>query len=58
MKENTTEQKIFGNISKIHVKGKIMEEKIQDILNNRKLILILDLDNTVVHAKNVSPEEI
>ena len=48
-------QKIFDNISGVSVKGKLLEEKVQSITGGNKMIMILDLDNTIIHAKMVAP---
>lgn len=46
-------QKIFDKISSISASDEIVKDKIDEITRGEKLILILDLDNTVIHARQV-----
>jgi hypothetical protein len=47
-------QKIFHNISNISASEEHVEEKINELTNQReKFFLVLDLDNTIIHARVV-----
>jgi hypothetical protein len=47
-------QKIFHNISNISASDDHVEEKINELTNQReKFFLVLDLDNTIIHARVV-----
>lgn len=48
--ENSNKHLLFDKISSIQVKGKMVEKKMEDLKKKKKLIMILDLDNTVIHA--------
>jgi hypothetical protein len=45
-------QKIFDQITSLSASDEIVKEKIEEITGGEKFILILDLDNTIIHAKN------
>lgn len=42
-----------------HEEGaKLVHNKKLDILNKKKLVLVLDLDNTLIHSKEVGPKDL
>ena len=42
-----------------HEEGaKQVQNKKQELLNQKKLVLVLDLDNTLIHSKEVKPEDL
>lgn len=49
-------QKIFDKISNISASDEIVKEKIDEITRGEKFIMILDLDNTIIHARQVPIE--
>lgn len=49
-------QKIFDKISSISASDEIVKDKITEITRGHKMILILDLDNTIIHARQVPLE--
>lgn len=46
-------QKIFDKIQNISASDEIVKDKITEITRGHKMILILDLDNTIIHARQV-----
>jgi pyrimidine deaminase RibD-like protein len=48
--------KIFDQISSIAASDSHVKEKITELTRGEKLILILDLDNTIIHSRQVPPE--
>lgn len=46
-------QKIFDKIGNISASDEIVKDKIDEITRGEKFILILDLDNTIIHARHV-----
>lgn len=49
-------QKIFDKIQNISASDEIVKDKITEITRGHKMILILDLDNTIIHARQVPVE--
>lgn len=45
-------RKIFDQISSISASDDLVEEKLNEMLKGGKYILILDLDNTIIHARD------
>jgi hypothetical protein len=48
--KNKLGQRLFDGVKNLNVSGEMLEEKIDKILESQKLIMILDLDNTIIHA--------
>lgn len=48
--------KIFDQISSISASDAHVREKITELTRGEKLILILDLDNTILHSRQVPPD--
>lgn len=46
-------QRIFERISGVSASGKLVEARVQQLTGGNKMIMILDLDNTIIHATQV-----
>lgn len=46
-------QKIFDKIANISASDEIVKDKIDEMTRGEKFIMILDLDNTIIHARQV-----
>lgn len=49
-------RKIFDQISSISASDDLVEDKLNEVLKGGKYILILDLDNTIIHARDAPAE--